>query len=295
MKPFKMRFSMFSISVLLLSNTVTGLVSAQDILTSTPVTYAIATELMKETNITTEYLPPKRYGIERLPNWFATKGTNAVTKAGEQATVAITMRSVWHDDPTYLFARQGNIRLIEIDASQAITPRAQGVAALTLDSGSLSKYAWLNPTNLIRMSAIVADDLKRVWPDHQRVIDTNLQAMTLNVRALINAQQDAIFDNDIDSVILLSEALEDFASGNQLYVVDRQYAAELEWSDEQKQSLKDQFIKDETLWLMTARKPSQTLLALVPENRILVVDSIDRWGSKGIQTDNPLQRWGLKI
>ncbi|WP_295893120.1 ABC transporter substrate-binding protein [uncultured Vibrio sp.] len=293
MKPFKMRFSMFSISVLLLSNTVTGLVSAQDILTSTPVTYAIATELMKETSITTEYLPPKRYGIERLPNWFATKGTNAVAKAGEQATVAITMRSVWHDDPTYLFARQGNIGLIEIDASQAITPRAQGVAALTLDSGSLSKYVWLNPTNLIRMSAIVADDLKRVWPQHQRVIDTNLQAMTLNVRALISAQQDAIFD--IDSVILLSEALEDFASGNQLYVVDRQYAAELEWSDEQKQSLKDQFIKDETLWLMTARKPSQTLLALVPENRILVVDSIDRWGSKGIQTDNPLLRWGLKL
>ncbi|OIQ26757.1 MAG: ABC transporter substrate-binding protein [Vibrio sp. MedPE-SWchi] len=288
-----MRFSMFSISVLLLSNTVTGLVSAQDILTSTPVTYAIATELMKETSITTEYLPPKRYGIERLPNWFATKGTNAVAKAGEQATVAITMRSVWHDDPTYLFARQGNIGLIEIDASQAITPRAQGVAALTLDSGSLSKYVWLNPTNLIRMSAIVADDLKRVWPQHQRVIDTNLQAMTLNVRALISAQQDAIFD--IDSVILLSEALEDFASGNQLYVVDRQYAAELEWSDEQKQSLKDQFIKDETLWLMTARKPSQTLLALVPENRILVVDSIDRWGSKGIQTDNPLLRWGLKL
>ncbi|MGF1755402.1 ABC transporter substrate-binding protein [Vibrio makurazakiensis] len=266
---------------------------ASDILTSTPVTYAIANELMKGTEITTQYLPPKRYGIDRLPNWFATKGVKPVTKAGENATVAITLSSIWQNDPTFIYARQGNIRLIEIDASQAITPRAQGVAALKLDDGSISKYAWLNPTNLIRMSSIVADDLKHVWPNHQAKIDTNLQMMMLDVRTLINSQQDAIFDHEVDSVVLLSESLEDFASGNQLFVVDRLFDAELEWTEEQKLRLKDQFTEDETLWLVTSRKPSKTLLSIVPKERVLVVDSLDRWGSKGIKDEEPFERWKL--
>ncbi|MGF1718938.1 ABC transporter substrate-binding protein [Vibrio kyushuensis] len=294
MKSITKRRYLRSVAFLLLSAfSVSAL--AQDILTSTPVTYAIASELTKDTSITTQYLPPKRYGIERLPNWFATKGTEAATQAGEKATVAITMSSVWQSDPTYVFARQGNIGLIEIDAAQAITPRAQGVAALTLDNGSLSKYVWLNPSNLIRMSVIVADDLKRIWPQYHSLIDTNLQAMMLNVRTLINTQQDTIFDNDIDSIVLLSEALEDFASGNQLFVVDRVFQAELEWSDAQKQNLKTQFNDDETLWLVTARQPSKSLLALVPKSRILVVDSVDRWGSKGIQADKTLERWELRL
>ena len=63
--------------VLLGGSMVSFNVNAEDILTSTPVTYALATELTKGTDITTEYLPPKRYGIDRLPNWFGTKGVQA--------------------------------------------------------------------------------------------------------------------------------------------------------------------------------------------------------------------------
>lgn len=272
-----------------------GIAAAKDILTSTPVTYAIASELMKGTDVTTQYLPPKRYGIERLPNWFESKGSKTVEKAGESATVAISISSVWQADPTFIYARQGNIRLVEIDAAQALTPRAQGVAALLLNDGSISKYSWLNPTNLIRMSSIVADDLKKLWPEHFVVIDTNLQRMMLEVRELINVQQGTIFENDIDSVVLLSETLEDFVSGNQLFVADRLFDAELEWNETQKQHLKTQFTEDETLWLVTSRKPSKLLLELVPNHRILVVDPIDRWGSKGIDSAKPFERWQITL
>ena len=122
-------------SVLMAGSVVSLNANAEDILTSTPVTYALATELTKGTDITTEYLPPKRYGIDRLPNWFGTKGESKVLKSGEKATVALTLSSIWQADPTFVYARQGNIRLVEVDAAQAITPRAQGVAALTLSSG----------------------------------------------------------------------------------------------------------------------------------------------------------------
>ena len=56
-----------AVSSLLLAGSMVSInANAEDILTSTPVTYALATELTKGTDITTEYLPPKRYGIDRL-------------------------------------------------------------------------------------------------------------------------------------------------------------------------------------------------------------------------------------
>ncbi|NNN57042.1 ABC transporter substrate-binding protein [Vibrio sp. 1-2 (7-a)] len=278
---------------LVIATTLPSLASAKDILTSTPVTYMLSEQLMKGTGIETQYLPPKRYGVERLENWFANKGTEQVKQAGQAATVAITLGAIWKQDPTYVYARQGNIHLIEIDASQAISPRAQGVAALTLENGSTSKYAWLNPTNLIRMAGIVGEDLQRVYPEHQKAIQTNQQAFMLNVRELINQQQAEIFDKGIDSVVLMSESLEDFASGNQLFVVGREFKPELEWTEEDKLSLKAQFEQDKTLWLVTDKRPSKTLISLIKPSRILQIDVIDRWGSKGIKTEKPLARWEM--
>lgn len=274
-------------------STLSSLAMAKDILTSTPVTYMLSEQLMKGTGVETTYLPPKRYGIERVVNWFATKGANQVSEAGKSATVAITMRAIWDQDPTYVYARQGNIRLIEIDASQAISPRAQGVAALKLEDGVTSKYVWLNPSNLIRMTAIVGDDLQKLYPQFQEQIQSNQQALMLSVRELINQQQAVIFEKEIDSIVLMSESLEDFASGNQLFVVKRQFKPELEWSEKDKLSLKAQFEQDKTLWLVTDKKPSKILTSLVSPDRILQIDNIDRWGSKGIKTEKPLARWKM--
>ncbi|EMJ3469297.1 ABC transporter substrate-binding protein [Vibrio harveyi] len=278
---------------LVLTSTFAPFSYGKDIITSTPVTYMLSEQLMQGTGIETSYLPPKRYGVERLVNWFASKGQQQAIKAGQEATVAITLGAIWHQDPTFVYARQGNIRLIEIDASQAISPRAPGVAALTLDNGDTSKYAWMNPTNLIRMAAIVGEDLQKVYPQYQAQIEKNQQALMLEVRELINQQQDVIFAKEIDSVVLLGESLEDFASGNQLFVVDRQFKPELEWSEAEKLSLKAQFEEDKTLWLITDKRPSKQLQSIISPDRILQIDAIDRWGSKGIKTEKPLTRWQL--
>ena len=270
-------------------------VIAADVLTATPVTYMLSSELLKETSLTTKYLPPNRYGIERLPNWFASKGSKAVQDSAKTAQAVVTIGAVWADDPLYVNARYSNIQIIEVDASQAITPRAQGVAALRLSDGTTSKYAWLNPTNLIRMVAIVSDDFQRIWPDKSEQIQKNQEQFMLSVRQLINQQQKVILENDIDSVILLSEQLEDFASGNQLFVVDRLTKPALEWTEDDKAQLKDLIEEDESVWIITTQKPNKQMQALLPMERVLVVDAVDRWGRAGINTKAPLQRWQLAL
>ncbi|WP_122032539.1 metal ABC transporter solute-binding protein, Zn/Mn family [Aliivibrio sp. EL58] len=268
---------------------------AADVLTATPVTYMLSSELLKETSLTTKYLPPNRYGIERLPNWFANKGAKTVQDLAKTAQVVVTIGAVWADDPLYVNARYSNIQIIEVDASQAITPRAQGVAALRLSDGTTSKYAWLNPTNLIRMVAIVSDDFQRIWPDKSEQIQKNQEQFMLSVRQLINQQQKVILENDIDSVILLSEQLEDFASGNQLFVVDRLTKPALEWTEDDKAQLKVLIEEDESVWIITTQKPNKQMQALLPMERVLVVDAVDRWGRAGINSKAPLQRWQLAL
>lgn len=270
-------------------------VIAADVLTATPVTYMLSSELLKETSLTTKYLPPNRYGIERLPNWFANKGAKTVQHSAKTAQAVVTIGAVWADDPLYVNARYSNIQIIEVDASQAITPRAQGVAALRLSDGTTSKYAWLNPTNLIRMVAIVSDDFQRIWPDKSDQIQKNQEQFMLSVRQLINQQQKVILDNDIDSVILLSEQLEDFASGNQLFVVDRLTKPALEWTEDDKAQLKELIEEDESVWIITTQKPNKQMQALLPMERVLVVDAVDRWGRAGINSKAPLQRWQLAL
>ena len=265
---------------------------AKDILTSTPVTYMLATQLMANTSVSTLYLPPKRYGLARHNNWFAGKGELTVLKAGTDATVAITLGALWPQDSLFVFARQGNIKLIEIDASQSLSPRAKSIATVQIEPGKQSLYAWLNPNNLGSMASIVSADLQRLWPQYANTIEKNQQALMLDIRQLINQQQQFLLTNEVDSVVLLSEQLEDFSSANQLFVIQRLFKAPLEWSEQDKNSLQQLVKESPEVWLLTTQKVSKQLKDLLPSfSQYLVIDSLDRWGRLGINAQQPLQRW----
>ena len=186
--------------------------------------------------------------------------------------------------------------IVEIDASQSISPRAQGVAALRLDNGMISPFTWLNPSNLTRMAAIVSQDFQQLWPAHATKIAENQQQLMVAIRALTNRQQTSLFEAEVDSVILMSQELEDFAAGNQLFVVGRYTKPELDWSQQDKQDLFETLKAEPNVWILTTRKLSKSLLEQLPNpNRVMIIDPIDRWGSKGIDSSDPLSRWEIKI
>ncbi|PSW60606.1 ABC transporter substrate-binding protein [Photobacterium kishitanii] len=288
--------SVSTLALIIAGVSYTNAVYADDILTATPVTYMLASELTQNTGITTKFLPPKRYGVTRLPNWFASKGDVVTKQASEKAQAVVTLGAIWPQDPLYVHARQGNIKIVEIDASQAISPRAQGVAALRLADGSTSIYSWLNPTNLSRMAAIVGDDLQKLWPEKAQQIEKNQQQLMSDVRKLINTQQQTLMEAGVDSVVLLSNELEDFASGNQLFVVERLTTPELEWTAADKVKLTNLLAEDDSLWLLTTKKLTASQQTLLPKNvNVMVVDSVDRWGRAGIDSNAPLQRWQISL
>lgn len=278
------------VSLLLVSNTLL----ASQILTTTPVTYMLASQLMAGTAIQTEYLAPKRYTLNRLPNWFKGKGESKVLRAAKKASVVITIASIWPQDPLYIYARQANLHVLEIDASQAKTVQADAVAIRKKVDKSVSSYAWLNSHNLSVMSKIVADDLKRVWPQHSAVINQNQLYLLDDIQRLIKQQQQFLIEKDIDAVLVLSDQLQDFVSGNQLFVVKQISQPELQWSEQQKADLVNLLKSDSSLWVVSSKKSSQFIKQQLPNfEQFLYVDVIDRWGKQGIDDKAPLNRWFL--
>ncbi|MCG7496037.1 zinc ABC transporter substrate-binding protein [Vibrio sp. Of7-15] len=268
-----------------------AVVNAADVLTSTPTTYMLASQLLDETSITVSQLTPKRYGLHRQPNWFDGKGAEFVAQAAKEAEVVISMKSVWAQDPIYDHTRMSNIRLIEVDASQAISPRAESVASIKQVDGAVSPYVWLNPANLVRMTNIIASDLVRVWPEHQQKIRDNQRSLSALIRNQQRETSAKLASHQVDAVIVLNESLMDYSAGHNLFVVDALFKPELEWSEQEKNNLRSQLKEDPTLWLLTTRKPSAALKQLLGDfSQYLVVDPIDRWG-RGIDGTDPLARW----
>ncbi len=116
-----------------------GVVHAQerraDILTALTVTYMLVQQLTLDTELTVHNLAPARYGMDRLPGWFAQQGTEQLAGYAKGATAVITLDSVWPADPLYLHSRVNNIQVVKIDAGQALLPNGQSVLTLHLEDG----------------------------------------------------------------------------------------------------------------------------------------------------------------
>ncbi|SHH72884.1 metal ABC transporter solute-binding protein, Zn/Mn family [Ferrimonas marina] len=265
------------------------------VLTGLPVNYMLASQLLEGTDAEVKYLPPSRYGMHRMANWLDGQGQQTVQSAASEADAVITLAAAWPQDPLFRYARAHNIRLVEIDASQTIGPRAQSVAVLPGNNGQPSPYVWLNPANLAQMNTIVAMDLQRLWPQHQATIRANRAKLNQAILSMQQRQAMQLMEAEIDSVILLDEPMEDFAAGHQLFVHHRQFGSELEWSDAQSQALVQALEDDPEAVILMTRRASGKLNGLLPEGtRVLQIDALDRWG-RGIDNADPLARWALPL
>ncbi|MBY5991478.1 metal ABC transporter solute-binding protein, Zn/Mn family [Ferrimonas balearica] len=264
------------------------------LLTHLPATHMLATELTQGTELTVTYLPPRRYGLTRLPAWFDGQGEATVAKAAQSADAVITLGSIWPADPLYPHARAHNIRVVELDASRALTPKGSSVVTRQMADGATSPYVWLSPANLARMADILAADLKALYPAHAERIAQNETALKQAITQLQRDQQQALMASGIDAVVLLDDRLEDFVSGNSLFVLARNTKPALTWTDEDKAELKALAEEEGALVLLSAGKVPASVTQGLENVTVLTLDSLDRWAS-GIDAKAPLKRWQLNL
>jgi ABC-type Zn uptake system ZnuABC Zn-binding protein ZnuA len=185
------------------------------VLTGTQATYSLAKALTTDTPIEVVNIPPDGRQLTLLTDYIERrKAELAPTFA--RATAAITLTNALPGDPLYRFAREANIRIVDIDAAVPWALNRPGVAlaespvsnvewgegdAVATDA---APYFWLSVSNAIRMGDIVAHDLAALFPDFATTIAKNGDELKRSLIALRNEYHNRLIAAGDDVVFALT-------------------------------------------------------------------------------------------
>jgi len=186
------------------------------VLTGTQATYSLTVALTNGTPIRVENVPADGRQLSLLKDYIARRmDTLGPTFAGATAVVSLT--NALPGDPLYRFARDDNIRIVDIEAGVPWSLDAPGVAladlpASNVDWGSdtdrpetaVAPYFWLSVSNVIRMGDIIAHDLEALFPDSAATIAANLEELKRSLLDLRGEYQDRLIETNADVVFALT-------------------------------------------------------------------------------------------
>jgi ABC-type Zn uptake system ZnuABC Zn-binding protein ZnuA len=198
---------------------------AETVLTGNQATFSLTSALAANTTITVVNVPEDGREISILADYIGRRMDRlAPTFAG--ATAAVSLTNALPGDPLYRFAREANIRIVNIDAAIPFSVTMPGVALIDAPvsnvawgsdadtpTSATSPYFWLAISNAIRMADIIAHDLSAIFPTAAPAIAENLDDLKwslLNLRSdyedrLIAAGDDTVFALTGDFVYLTND------------------------------------------------------------------------------------------
>jgi ABC-type Zn uptake system ZnuABC Zn-binding protein ZnuA len=186
------------------------------VLTGGQATYSLTSALTRDTPIEVLNVPEDGRQLSLMRDYIARRMDRlAPTFAGATAVVSLT--NALPNDPLYRYAREANIRIIDVDAAIPWSLSSPGVALIEApisnvawaddtDVGvaSVAPYFWLSISNAIRMGDIIAHDLAEIFPDSAAVIAVNLEDLKRELLALRNDYQGRLIESGEDTVFALT-------------------------------------------------------------------------------------------
>jgi len=257
------------------------------IVTGLQSTYSIARALAKDTGIEVQAGFPPDVGMEEQASYLSKKRRADFIAAAKRADAAITIRRIWNLDPLFSAVRAQNIRVIEIDASTPFAPEMAGVALLETSKlqgaegehrpGTASPYIWLSLTNVVRMTDIVAADLRRLSETDAKTIERNQQQFRASILALRAQFDGKLADVDNPAVILLSSDLGYLVTDLGLDITASFAKSDFDWKDADLQALLDKMAKSGTRVVLAAHQPKDKIAAAIKTagGHLAVLDMID--------------------
>lgn len=243
------------------------------VLTALQSTYSITRALAKDTAIDVQAAFPADIGMDQESAWLSQRQRRDFIAAAKQADAVITIRRVWDADPLFPATRALNIRVVEIDASTPFDPALAGVALVQLGKdgipvsndkpGTVSPYIWLNPINAIRMTDIVAADLRRLSEADAATIDRNQQSFRSALIAMKADFDGKLAEIDDPSVISLSNDLAYLTTGLGVDVAAYFPKSDYDWTDADVKALVDKMTASKIGAVIAPRKPKDSIAAAI--------------------------------
>jgi ABC-type Zn uptake system ZnuABC Zn-binding protein ZnuA len=186
------------------------------VLTGIQATYSIASTLTANTPIRVQNVPADGREMSMQKDYIGRR-MEALSKQFAAATAVITITNAVPGDPLYRYAREANIRIVDIDAALPWSLDRPGVALADSPVSNMTwgkdadpvsgtaPYFWLSVSNAIRMSDIIANDLAMLFPDSAASIARNLDGFKRSLLKLRGDYQDRLMDSGGDVFALAGD------------------------------------------------------------------------------------------
>jgi len=224
-----------------------GLQAAEEpeatVLTGGQATYSLTTALTRETPIKVLNVPADGRQLALMKDYIGRRMA-ALSPIFAAATAVVSLTNALPGDPIYRFAREANIRIINIDAAVPWSLSTPGVALTDAPVSSVAwggdtdspdaatgPYFWLSVSNAIRMGDIIAHDLAEIFPDSAPAIARNLDDLKRDLLTLRNDYQNRLIETGNDTVFALTGDFVYLTNDMGLYVDGYFIKQDIRWTE----------------------------------------------------------------
>lgn len=273
------------------------------VLTGIQATYSLASALVVGTPIRVQNVPADGREMSVQKDYISRR-TDSLAQQFAGATAVISITNAVPTDPLYRFAREANVRIVNIDAALPWSLNMPGVALADSPASNVSwgrdtdqadsavaPYFWLSISNTIRMGDIIASDLSALFPQSASAISRNLDALKRSMLKLRGDYQDRLMEAGGDVFALTGDFV--YLTNDMGLLVDGYFIKQdVRWSKADLAAM-TKHLRDHRIKVVIHKwLPSEAIQKAVKDAgaRIVVLDA----GDPGIVADDTLAADGLQ-
>jgi ABC-type Zn uptake system ZnuABC Zn-binding protein ZnuA len=274
------------------------------VLTGTQATYSLTVALAEGTPIRVQNVPADGRQLNLLKDYIERR-MDTLAPTFSEATAVVTLTNALAGDPLYRFARDANIRIVDIEAAVPWSLDAPGVALAETPASNVAwgddtdvaestvaPYFWLSVSNSIRMGDIIARDLEALFPDSAEAIGANLETLKQSLLELRGDYQGRLIESGADVVFALTSDFVYLTNDMGLFVDGYFVKQDVRWTDADLAAL-TKHLRDNAIKVVLHKwQPSEAIQNAVRAGgaELVVLDA----GDPGIVVERALAPDGLQ-
>lgn len=279
-------------------------VRAETVVTGNQATYSLTSALAANTPVEVVNIPGDGRELALLSDYIGRR-MDRLGPIFADATAVVSLTNALPGDPLYRFAREANVRIVDIEAAIPWSLSMPGVALIDAPESDVdwaedtdapdsatAPYFWLSIANAIRMADIIAHDLAALFPDSAAEISTNLDALKWSLLNVRSDYQNRLIELGDDTVFALTGDFVYLTNDMGLYVDGYFIKQDIRWTDDDLKNLTS-YLKEHDIHVVLHKwMPSEAILRAIDAAgaELVVLES----GDSGIVVDRMLARDGLQ-
>jgi ABC-type Zn uptake system ZnuABC Zn-binding protein ZnuA len=274
------------------------------VLTGTQATYSLAVALAAGTPLVVQNVPADGRQLALLKDYIQRR-TDSLAATFAAASAVISVTNALPNDPLYRFARDANIRIVNIDAALPWSLDKPGVALADTPTSAnawggkgdaaetaTAPYFWLSISNAIRMADIIAHDLGALFPESAAIIVRNLDDLKRSLLELRGDYQKKLIEGTTDVVFALTGDFVYLTNDMGLFVDGYFIKQDVRWTPADLKAL-TQHLRDNGIKVVIHKwQPSESIQNAIDAGgaKLVVLES----GDPGIVIERQLAPDGLQ-